>query len=158
MADNRARQGRTEAVAQERRRRDDFSGGQAQRLPIPPEVEERLKAEGRTPRWVNDEGNRIYRLTKLDDYDPVEGVEPVPIGTDKDGRPIKAHLLSKPTAFLEEDRAKAEDRRKSVERSLLKGQVPAAPGQAPAPVGGVNGAEMYVDGAASISRGNQILD
>ena len=158
MSDNRARQGRTEAVAQERRRRDDTLVNQAQRLPIPPEVTKRLQAEGRTPRWTNDEGNRIHQLTKLDDYDIVPDVSPVPVGTDKSGQPIMAHLLSKPTAFIEEDRAKAEDRRKSVERGLVRGQVPNAPGQEAAPVRGAGGAEIYVDTATSIGRGNQLLD
>ncbi len=158
MVDNRGRQGRAEAVAQERRRRDDTQANQSQRLPIPPEVLKRLEAEGRTPRWVNDEGNRMHQLTKLDDYDKVDGVDPVPVGTDKSGQPIMAHLLSKPAAFIEEDRQKAEARRKSVERGLLRGQVPGAPGQDAAPVQGVGGAEIYVDRAASIGRGNQILD
>lgn len=158
MAEDRTRQGRTETVATQRRRRDDTSAQQAQRLPIPPEVQARLEAEGRQPRWVNDTGNRMHRLTVQDDYDIVQGVEPVPVGTDVAGKPILAHLLSKPLAFVHEDRAKAEAIRRETERGTLAGRVPAAPGQEAAPLQGAGGAEIYVDPAASIGRGNQIID
>lgn len=124
MTEERGRQSRQVEERQERRRRrdDTIDGSQSLKLAIPPEVEARLKAEGRTPRWINDDGNRMHNLTVRDDYDKVEGVAPVPVGT-KDGKPIMAHLCSKPTAFIEEDRAKAEKRRKETERALLRGKV-----------------------------------
>lgn len=117
---------RKDEVRQERRRRNDanIDGSQRLKLAIPPDVAARLKAEGRTPRWVNDEGNRIVQLTKYDDYDPVDGVEPVYVGTTKDGKPIKAHLHSKPTDFIRED-AQAKDKpRREMEQALLRGRVP----------------------------------
>lgn len=158
MVENRVREDRQTQVARERRRRDDTVMNQAQRLPIPPEVEARLKAEGRTPRWVNDEGNRMHRFTVQDDYDKVADVEPVPVGTDKSGNPILAHLLSKPNDFIAEDRAKAEERRRETERGFLQAKVPTGPGQESVPVQGAHGAEMYVDRSAKIGRGNQIIE
>src|SRR5678815_4264344 len=106
MSDAERGQGsRAEAEAQRRRRRTDGEDPLATslKLAIPPEVEARLKAEGRVPRWVNDERNRMHRFTVKDDYDKVEGVEPVPVGVAEDGKPILAHLLSKPAEFVEED-------------------------------------------------------
>src|SRR4051812_11790681 len=99
---------RAQNERQQRRRRGDGALAAAKRLPVPPEVEARLKAEGRISRWVNDEDNRMHRFTVLDDYDPVEGVAPVPIATGPDGKPIMAHLLSKPAEFFREDQEKAE--------------------------------------------------
>ena len=151
-------QGRAQVERTARRRRGDETLAASKRLPIPPEVEARLKAEGRTPRWANDQGNRIHRLTVLDDYDKVEGVEPVPIGIAKDGSPILAHLLSKPTEFIREDQAKAEKRRSEVENSLLRNpnaaqQVASNPANqtVPAPEG------VYVTDA-KVRRGNQIIE
>jgi hypothetical protein len=102
MTEVRTRADRTTEEATQRRRRDDttIDGAQRLKLAIPPEVEARLKEEKRTPRWINDEGNRIHNMTKLDDYDRVEGVEPEVVGTTKEGQPIKAYLHSKPDAFI----------------------------------------------------------
>lgn len=161
MTEQRQRQGREEEVAQSRRRRDDTNFQQTARMAIPDEVAERLKAEGRTPRWVNDEGQRIYNLTVRDDYDKVADVEPVPVGKDKDGKPILAHLLSKPNEFIREDRAKAEDRRRAVEAGMVKGKQLVKDGEEEkfVPVAGARGAETYAVKGNSISGGgNKILE
>ena len=138
---------RQEEVQQQRRRRDDVTidGGQRLKLAIPAEIEARLKTEGRTPRWVNDEGNRIHQLTRLDDYDKVAGVAPVHVGTTKDGKPIKAHLCSKPAAFIAEDKAKLETRRKETENALLRGKNPEDP------IAGRS--DFYADPANTIHHG-----
>lgn len=143
---------RKDQVAQQRRRRSDttIDGGQRLKLAIPPEIEARLKEEGRTPRWINDEGNRMVQMTKYDDYDPVDGIEPVPVGTTKEGKPIIAILHSKPTAFIEEDRAKKDEPRREMERALLRGKVP----------GDSHGhdekySQGYVDEASQITHGGR---
>lgn len=143
---------RKDETRQERRRRSDttIDGGQRLKLAIPPEIEAKLKAEGRTPRWINDEGNRMYQMTERDDYDKVAGVDPIPVGTTKEGKPIYAHLCSKPDALIEEDRAKADEPRKEMERALLRGRVP----------GDTAGHDEryssgYVDEASHISRGGR---
>jgi len=158
MTEDRTRQGRGAEVAKERRRRSESTLSTRTKLAIPEEVEAKLKAEGRTPRWVNDEGNRIYNLTVKDDYDKVDGVEPVRVGTTEEGKPLLAHLLSKPLEFAAEDRAKADERRKDVERAMVKGRVPGSPGAEAAPVPGQLGAQTYVPSSNSIGRGNQILE
>ena len=155
MADNRS-QGRASVVAAERRRRGDSEMRANKRLPIPPEVEAQAKAKGLHLRWANDEGNRIWNLTNQDDYDVVEGVAPVPIGTGKDGQPIMARLLAKRKDFMEEDRAKREEARRSTEKSLLRGRIPAAGANAQ-PDGP---SQFYADTANKIEGqgGNQILE
>ena len=158
MTDGRTREARQEKLQTTRRRRGDNAFQTAQNMPIPAEIAARLKAEGRTPRWANDVGNRIHRLTVEDDYDKVDGVAPVPVVIDrKSGETVMAHLLSKPTDFIAEDRAKAESRRKEAERAMVKGQV-AQPGVDPVPVQGQLGAPTYVDSASNIGRGNQIIE
>lgn len=152
MADER-RQGRaTEVAAQRRRRGDQELRGDA-KLPIPPEVAARLKKDGLVPRWVNDEGNRMHRFTVQDDYDLVDGVEPVPVGQAKDGKPILARLVAKRKDFIEADRETADKRRRETEASLMRGKNPQ---EAANPNPGT--AQRYVDDATNIRRGNQILE
>ena len=149
------RRGRAEQERQQRRRRDDTAVA-ASKLPIPPEVQEELDRKGLVPRWVNDEDNRIYRFTVQDDYDRVEGVDPVPVGTGKDGKPTMAHLLAKPREFIEEDRRKADAKRREVEDALVRS--PDAPDQAGASANpNPASAQRYIAKGSNISRGNQIL-
>lgn len=143
------RTARKDEVGQERRRRSDttIDGSGRLKLAIPPEIAARLEAEGRAPRWINDEGNNMVQKTKYDDYDKVPGVAPSLVGTGKDGKPIKAHLCSKPTRFIEEDKAKAEAVRKETERALLRGKVPNDP---------TAGSEsFYADPANKIQHGER---
>lgn len=154
MTGPRGRQSRQIEERQERRRRrdDTIDGGQRLKLAIPADVAARLKEEGRTPRWINDDGNRMHNLTRLDDYDKVSGVDPVVVGK-KDGKPLKAYLCSKPEAFIEEDRAKADGGRKEVERALLRGKNPSDP------IAGND--SFYADPANKIEHGerrNQLAD
>lgn len=149
MAEIRERADRITEETTERRRRNDstIDGSQRLKLAIPPEVEARLKAEGRIPRWVNDEGNRMHNLTKLDDYDRVDGVPARVVGTTKEGKPIKAYLCSKPKAFVDDDRRKADAPRVEFEKALERGKNPNDP---------ITGnSSFYADAANSISRGGR---
>ena len=137
---------RTEEATERRRRRDDtIDGSQRLKLAIPPEVEARLKAEGRTPRWAVQDSARMLQLTQQDDYDPVDGVEIVPTRSLADGSRVEMILLSKPTAFIEEDRKKADEPRREVEASLLRGRVPNDPN--------AGAVQYYADDANKLSRG-----
>jgi hypothetical protein len=69
----------------------------------------------------------MHNLTQLDDYDKVEGVEPRVVGTTKEGKPILAHLCSKPEAFIREDQEKLDATRRETERALLRGKNPEDP-------------------------------
>lgn len=149
MTEVRTRADRQTEEAAKRRRRDDttIDGSGRLKLAIPPEVEARLKAEGRQARWVNDEGNRIHNLTKLDDYDRVDGVDPVVVGTTKDGQPIKSFLHSKPVEFIREDQEKLDSKRRETEAALLRGKNPQDP---------ITGDEsFYADSANSLSHGGR---
>lgn len=150
-------QGRAAQETQRRRRRGDEALTATKRLPIPPDVEAELKAKGLTPRWVNDEGNRMHRFTVQDDYDKVDGVDPVPVGKAEDGSPILAHLLAKPTEFIREDQEKAEARRKTQEEALFRtADAPdqAGAGRNPNPAT----TQRYVASESKIGRANQVLD
>lgn len=149
MTEQRVRADRQTEEAAKRRRRDDttIDGSQRLKLAIPPEVEARLKAEGRQARWINDEGNRIHNLTKLDDYDRVDDVEAKVVGTTKEGTPIKAYLHSKPLEFIREDQEKLDSVRRETEAALLRGKNPQDP---------TTGDEsFYADKANSISHGGR---
>jgi hypothetical protein len=139
-------------VAVERRRRDGQGLTPRLKLHIPDHIRDQLAAEGRTPRWVNDTNNRIADLTTRDDYDAVEGVEPVKVGTDAEGQPLFAHLLAKRTDFLTEDRAKADQRRREVEAARF------TPRDDSQPIEGQMGAPTYIDPATKIGRANQVLE
>ena len=153
----RGRPPRSEETAQRRRRRGDAGLAKDERLPIPPEVQADLDRRGLVPRWVNDQGNRMHRFTVQDDYDPVDGVPPVPVGTDEAGNPIMAHLLAKPREFIEEDQANAEKRIRETEEGLFRkpdDSTRAGAGTNPHPAT----AERYVAPETSYRRGNQILE
>jgi hypothetical protein len=138
-------------VAAERRRRDDTSGGIRLKLEVPEDVRAKLAAEGRTPRWVNDTGNRIADLTTRDDYDKVEGVDRKKVGTGEDGKPMYAVLLAKRNDFIAEDRAKSDQRRRDIEKARFN------PGSSQ-PIEGQMGVTTYVDPDTKIRRANQVLE
>jgi hypothetical protein len=154
MTNQSGRTARQDEVRQERRRRDDttLDGGQALKLAIPPEIAKKLSEQGRTARWANDVGNRIHQLTVLDDWDKVEGVEPCPVKIDKEGTVAQAILLSKPKAFIEEDRRKKDAARRRIEDAALAGAIPNA-GSGPATPLPEN---FYADKANKIDRPNKI--
>jgi hypothetical protein len=158
MTEASGRIARQDEVRQERRRRDDttLDAGQALKLAIPPEIEAKLAEQGRTPRWANDVGNRIHRLTVLDDWDKVEGVEPQPVIVDRDkGTTATAILFSKPKEFLSDDARKKDAVRRQMEDGMLKGSVPnAGSGDSPATALPDN---FYADKANKIERANQLL-
>lgn len=155
MTDTSGRTARQTEVRQERRRRDDttLDGGQARKLAIPRHIEEKLAAQGRSARWVNDVGSRIEDLTVRDDWDKVDGVEPRDVLIDKkNGVTAKAFLLSKPKDFIDDDRRKKDAQRRTMEDGMLKGAVPNASGDSASLP-----SNFYADKANKIERGNQIL-
>ena len=149
MTEQRLREDRQTEERQERRRRVDttIDGSQRLKLAIPPDIEAQLKSEGRQPRWINDEANRIHNLTKRDDYDRVDGVAPVVVGTTKEGKPIKAYLHSKPIDFIREDQEKLDAVRRETEKALLRGKNPSDPITADD--------SFYADEANTISHGGR---
>lgn len=140
-------------VAAQRRRRDGEGISHRLKLAVPEQVRAELTAQGRTPRWVNDTGNRISDLTTRDDYDKVEGVDPVKVGTGEGGKPIYAHLLSKRDDFIAEDRRKLDQRRRETEAARFGSKE-----KPPEPNAGQMGAPTYVDSETKIGRRNEVLE
>ncbi len=143
MTDIRTREDRITEEAAERRRRKDttIDGSQRLKLAIPPKVQAELDAAGREGRWVLADSDRMYALTQQDDYDRVEGVEPVTTRRLNDGTSAKMVLMSKPKAFLDEDRARLEEKRAGTEKAQITGSELAP--------------DMYVDKATSIQHGER---
>lgn len=101
---------RAAETRRERRRRDDgdLDRGARMKLAIPKEIQDQAKREGKTLRWLNDEGNRMHDMTVDDDWDLVQDMKPVPVSTAADGSPVYARLCSKHEDWWQEDqRAKA---------------------------------------------------
>jgi len=95
-------------VAQERRRRRDGTLDRMSQLKLAIPDKAKQARPDSTFRWVNDTPGRMHNLTVDDDWDVVEGVEPLPVGQDQAGQPIYARLCAKPLEFWKEDqRAKA---------------------------------------------------
>lgn len=113
-----ARETRTEDGQQRRRRTGSMSAMDDLKLAIPDEV--RAKYPDHTFRWLNDTGNRIHNKTVRDDWDKCEGIDPVPVGTDAQGKPILAYLCCKLLKFYEEDQRAALAVRKQQEQSLMR--------------------------------------
>jgi hypothetical protein len=120
MAHPNARAPRADGETQERRRRRDGTLDRMTelKLAIPDAIRE--ANPGRQFYWSNDTGQKIYNRTVLDDWDKVEGIDPITVDADKDGTPIKAHLLSKPNEFVQEDNARKEAALKDQEDGIFR--------------------------------------
>lgn len=112
---------RKEEVVQERSRREagTLDRMAQMKLAIPEKI--RAENEGRyVLRWVNDTGNRMHFMTEKDDYEKVDGVQPVPVGTAEDGKPIYAHLCRKPKRFWDQHQAERVQETVERERGLVR--------------------------------------
>lgn len=121
---------RSEVTQTERRRR---TGGTTHKLAIPAHIKE--QHPDMEFRWARDDGGRMQQLTVSDDWDKVPGVEPLHGGRGESGTAMKMHLLMKPRAFMEQDRAEKLERIDAVTKDQL-----ARPEKAKALE---QGAEMY---------------
>lgn len=118
------RRGRPPRAAAERAERRRRGGGNndTSALAVPESVSSDLAANGLEGRWINDLGNRMYNKTVLDDWDKVEGVEPVPVGVDnRTGKSIMAHYCAKPKEFLVDDNRRRMDVIAQRERAVFSG-------------------------------------
>lgn len=73
-----------------------------------------------TFRWALDNPKRIHGLTVKDDWDVVEGVDPIPDHTSKAGKQVSLVLLKKRKDYWEEDQATKAAALKEQERALLR--------------------------------------
>lgn len=121
MAHPNEREPRTAIEGRTRRRRlDDTLDRSSQfKMAVPQEV--KAKHPDRDFRWFNDVGRRIHEKTILDDWDKVPDVEPLVVGAQADGSPLKAILCMKPIEFVREDEARKDADLKEQERGLVRG-------------------------------------
>lgn len=105
---------REEVTQTERRRR---KGGIAGKLDIPESVKARFP--NMEFRWARDEGGRMQQLTVNDDWDKVPDVTEIHGGKGESGTSMKMHLLMKPKAFMDEDRAEKVARNRALEQAQL---------------------------------------
>lgn len=122
MAHPNTRPARTDEERQERRRRKAGTLDRMAELTMTVPDEVRAKNPDRDFRWINDTGRRMHAKTVLDDWDRVDGVDPLTVGTDREGKPMKAYLCSKPKSFTAEDMAGKMAALREQERGLIKGE------------------------------------
>lgn len=108
MADGRTteasrRQARDEELRLRRTQRDPGTLDRGARLKLAVPEHIRVENADQHLHWMNDEGNRLNDMMTQDFYSKVEGVDPVPVGTAADGKPIMAHLMRKPLEYYRED-------------------------------------------------------
>lgn len=111
-----------EEYRRERRRKAETADDLGIRLPIPDWVYDKYPATEFRHRWLRDEPGRI--ATKYNqDWDPVEGIDPVPGAQDRHGNPCNHILHIKKLDWYQQDRAKMEDRRKAIVKQMERGDV-----------------------------------
>ena len=121
-----------------RRQRTPF-GVARLKMNLDPATMQRLKAEDKIPRWINDTGNRIT-AAREGDYEFVHDTKaPVRTGDNKevqeqdrrirmrvgkheDGSPMYAYLMAIPAEFYQEDQDAKEERNKMVDTAIKGGQ------------------------------------
>lgn len=117
-AEARTRATRAEETAQERRRRNPGTLDRMDHLKLAiPEHVERDNPDC-VFRWIRDEPGRVHAMTKLDDWDRVEGVEPIPDTVGKSGQ-INLVLVKKRKDYWEEDQRRKQAAIKDHEKAIL---------------------------------------
>lgn len=135
---------RSKQVAQQRKQRLKW-GDPKLRMSVDGNTVERLKREGKVPRWVNDDGKgRIERLKQRGyDFVPDESVKVGDdengntdlgsrvsriVGTHKNGEPMRAYLMVQTEEFYQEDQNEKEGVNKMVDDAIRRGE-PGGPQQ-----------------------------
>lgn len=106
-----------------RTRKRATNDGLGLKLPIPDDVYQKYPKTLFRHRWIRAEKSRMYAKTKVGDWEPVEGVDPVPGAADQHGNAVEHVLCVTRRDWWEEDRAKREDRRKEIEAQFRRGKV-----------------------------------
>lgn len=127
----------------ERRRKDGEAENAGLRLAIPDWVYDKYPKNAFRLAWIRGDTARM-QFKHGQDWDPVDGVEPVPGAADRHGNPVNHVLCVKRVEWVMEDRAKAEDRRKHIEDQATRGRVT---GKGDDAGEGLSEAVSYADGA-----------
>lgn len=101
----------------ERRRRDagDIDRTARMKLAVPQHIQEQLAREGKTGRWVRDDTGRMQQM-KSEDWDIVEGVEPVAASRTDEGQMI---LMSKYADWYHEDRKHLKETNDAMQKQAI---------------------------------------
>ncbi len=117
---------RAQETRRARRQRDDgdLDGTARFKLAVPQEIKDIAKREGKTIRWLNDDGNRMHHMHNMD-WDVIDHplAHPVPVGTSVDGKPIYARLAWKYQDWYDEGQSKKRQDLKDRERAVERGKV-----------------------------------
>lgn len=118
--EERARASRAEETQSQRRRRQPGTIDRMDELTLAIPDEIQAANPDHTFRWALDNPKRIHSLTVRDDWDRVEGVEPIPDHIDKTGRQANLVLLKKRREFWEEDQREKARIRKEQEQAMMR--------------------------------------
>lgn len=109
-------------MRRERRRKDGDIDNAGLRLTIPDWVREKYPKTEFQLAWISDDPTRM-RQKHQEDWDPVEGVSPVPGAFSRQlQKPVDHILHVKRMEWVQADRAKAEERRKRTEEQAAIGK------------------------------------
>lgn len=106
----------------ERRRKDGEAQNAGLRLDIPEWVYEKYPRTNFRLAWIRDEAARVQQKHN-EDWDPVEGVNPVPGAHDRHGNPVNHILHVKRIEWVRADREAKEIRRRQIEDQATRGKV-----------------------------------
>lgn len=107
----------------DRQRKGETEDGLGLKLPVPDWVYEKYPKTLFRHRWFRAEKGRMYAKTKVGDWEPVEGVDPVPGAADQHGNPVDHVLCITRLDWWQADRAKKEKRRKQIEEQFRRGNI-----------------------------------
>lgn len=106
----------------ERRRKDGEGENAGLRLAIPEWVYEKYPRATYRLAWLRDEAARVQQKHN-EDWDPVEGVTPVPGAHDRHGHPVNHILHVKRLEWVKDDRERKETTRRLIEDQATRGKV-----------------------------------
>lgn len=126
-----------------RRRKDGEAQNAGMKLVFPDWVHEKFPKTDFRVAWIRDDAGRVLQKHN-EDWDPIEGVDPVPGAFDRHGNPVNHIAVVKRRDWVQEDRDKKEVLRKQIEDQTSRGNVS---GQGDDKGAGLAQSVSYTDGA-----------
>jgi hypothetical protein len=114
-----------------KRRRRASVGGFVSKLDVPQATLEKLRAEGKTPRFVNDDVNRLEEVKELGyEFVSDKGVQTSQpgsrisrlVGTKANGEPLHAYLMETPDELFAQGLAEQEAANRLIDESITAGR------------------------------------
>lgn len=123
--------GATDATPRRERRQRFGTGGFKTKLALPSEMQARLKQQGLSARWVNDDGNRIAELRELGyEFVTEQGVQTDGpgsrvsrlVGTKANGEPLHAYLMDTPDELIAQGAVEKEAHNRQIDEAIRAGR------------------------------------